>query len=136
MEPLFVDRAIEMAALNEVLRLLPHGIRRHTALLGLRRIGKTLLLDQTRRRHSAFAIARLDVDAIVTSPEHFARAFVSEALGAVLRARAEHAYIAQTDEGLRATSASLNRDLELAVADILDALHAEAHGRLLERALR
>ena len=135
-EPLFVDRATEFSALDDVLQLLPRAIRRHTALLGLRRIGKTLLLDQVRRCHPTFAIARLDVDAIVTSPEHFARAFVSEALGAILRARGEHAYIAQTDDGLRAAAASLNADLELSVADILDAIRAEAHGRLLHRALQ
>lgn len=135
-EPLFVDRARELAALDDVLRLLPRAIRRQTALLGLRRIGKTLLLDQVRRRHPRFAITRLDIDAIVTSPEHFARALVSETLRAVLRARAEHAYIAQTDGGLRAAAASLNADLELAVADILDAIRAEAHGRLLHRALQ
>jgi hypothetical protein len=133
---LFVDRATEIAVLDDVLRLLPQAIRRHTALLGLRRIGKTLLLDQVRRRHPTFAIARLDVDAIVTSPEHFARAFVSEVLAAVLRARAEHAYIAQTDDALRAAAATLNADLELAVADILNAIRAEAHGRLLHRALQ
>lgn len=135
-EPLFVDRATEIAALDDVLRLLPRTIRRHTALLGLRRIGKTLLLDEVRRRHPMISIARLDVDAIVTSPEHFARAFVSETLAAVLRARAEHAYVAQTDDGLRAMAANLHADLALAVADILDAMRAEAHGHLLQRALQ
>lgn len=39
-DPHFVDLTAELAALDEVLRLLPRGIRRHTALLGLRRIGK------------------------------------------------------------------------------------------------
>ncbi|MCL4508819.1 MAG: hypothetical protein M1296_04745 [Chloroflexi bacterium] len=102
---MFVNRATEIAALDDVLRLLPRAIRRHTALLGLRRIGKTPLLDQVRRRHPTIAIARLDVDAIVTSPEHFARAVVSETLSAVLRARAAHAYVAETDDGLRGAAA-------------------------------
>src|SRR5579863_5770957 len=101
---------MEIAVLDEVLRLLPQGIRRHTALLGLRRIGKTLLLDQVRRRHPTFAIARRDADAIVTSPARAARAFGSEALGAALRARAENAYIVQTDDGLRAAAATLHAD--------------------------
>ena len=50
-EPLFVDREIEIVALDDVFQLLPRAIGRHTALLGLRCIGKTLLLDEVRRRH-------------------------------------------------------------------------------------
>ncbi|MBI4492840.1 MAG: AAA family ATPase [Chloroflexi bacterium] len=135
-EPLFVDRAIELATLDEVLLLLQRGIRRHTALLGLRRIGKTLLLDQVRRRHPTAAIARLEVDAIVTSPEDFARAFVSELFRAVLRARSSQRYASEMDEGLQATAVALHPDLEPMVAELLDAIRAEAHGRLLNRTLR
>jgi hypothetical protein len=102
----------------------------------LRRIGKTLVLDQVRRRYSTVAIARLEVDAIVTTPEDFARAFVSETLRAVLRMRADATYVGERDEALRAAALALHPGLEPMVAELLEHLHSEAHGRLLNRALR
>ena len=50
-EPLFVDRLRELAEFDALLDALTRGRRRHLALLGLRRIGKTMLLDEVRRRH-------------------------------------------------------------------------------------
>lgn len=102
----------------------------------MRRIGKTLLLDQVRRRYSTAAIARLEVDAVVTTPEDFARAFVSETLRAVLRTRADETYVGETDQALRAAAVALHPRLEPMVVELLEHIHSEAHGRLLNRALR
>src|SRR5262249_52416512 len=135
-EPLFVDRESELAAFDEVLRLLDQGVRRHTALLGLRRIGKTLLLDQVRRRYSTVAISRLEVDAVVTTPEDFARAWMSETLVAVLRARVDETYVGETDDALHAAAVGLHPKLEPIVTELLEHIHSEAHGRLLNQALR
>jgi hypothetical protein len=133
---LFVDREAELAVLDELIRLLDQGIRRHTALLGLRRIGKTLLLDQVRRRCSTVAIARLEVDAVVTTPEDFARTWISETLRAVLRTRADETYVGETDEALRAAAVALHPRLEAIVTELLEHIRSEAHGRLLNQALR
>lgn len=73
---------------------------------------------------------------MVTTPEDFARAFVSETLRAVLRTRADETYVGETDEALRAATVALHPGLEPMVADLLDNMHSEAHGRLLNRALR
>ena len=135
-EPLFVDREIELAAFDELFRLLNQGTRRHMALLGLRRIGKTLLLDQVRRRYSTAAIARLEVDAVVTTPEDFARTFVSESLRAVLRTRVDGTYVGETDDALRTAALALHPALEPMVAELLEQIHSEAHGRLLNQAFR
>ncbi len=40
LEPLFVDRTKEIEEFDAILRSLAFGMRRHVALLGLRRIGK------------------------------------------------------------------------------------------------
>jgi hypothetical protein len=136
LEPLFVDRQTELAAFDELLRLLPLGVRRHTALLGLRRIGKTLLLDEVRRRHAGTAIARLDVDSIVTSPEDFARAVVAESLRAVLRVRSGASHVGEGDEGLRAAAVAVHPGLDVFVRELVADARAEAHGRLLGQALR
>jgi hypothetical protein len=43
--PLFVDRAAELASFDRLIEGLSTGLRQHVALIGLRRIGKSLLLD-------------------------------------------------------------------------------------------
>ncbi|MGI8913244.1 MAG: AAA family ATPase [Chloroflexota bacterium] len=136
LEPLFVDRHAELATFDELLRLLDLGVRRHTALYGLRRIGKSLLLDEVRRRHPSVAIARLDVDSVVTTPEDFARAFVAESLRAVLRLRPGSRYIGDSDDSLLVAAGAVHPDLERMVSELLAAAQAEAHGRLLNQALR
>lgn len=70
-DPLFVDRANELAEFDVILARLAQGIRRHVGLLGLRRIGKTVLVDQVRRRHPTEAIAYVSVDEVVSTPEDF-----------------------------------------------------------------
>ncbi|MBI3979161.1 MAG: ATP-binding protein [Chloroflexi bacterium] len=85
LEPLFVDRVSELAEFDALLEALALGRRRHVALLGLRRIGKTLLLDEVRRRHPRSAIAYLPLDEVVSSPEDFARSFAIETLRQVAR---------------------------------------------------
>jgi hypothetical protein len=56
-EPLFVDRANELAEFDHLHEALAHGRRRHLALLGLRRIGKTMFLDEVRSRADTFDVA-------------------------------------------------------------------------------
>jgi len=77
-EPLFVNRARELAEFDILIEALAEGRRTHLALLGLRRVGKTMLLDEVRRRHPEAAIAYLALDEIVSTPEDFARALVGE----------------------------------------------------------
>ena len=80
LEPLFVDRTNELVEFDRVLVDLAMGRRQHLALLGLRRIGKTLLLDEVRRRHPNSAIAYLALDEVVSSPEDFARALAGHGI--------------------------------------------------------
>ena len=69
-----------MAEFEALLEALVPGRRRHLALLGLRRIGKTMLLDEVRRRHPSAAIVYLALDEVVSTPEEFARALATETL--------------------------------------------------------
>ncbi len=69
LEPLFVDRTSELEGFDTMLRSLSLGLRRHIALIRLRRIGKTMLLDEIRHRHASSAITYLaldDVDIVTT----------------------------------------------------------------------
>ena len=78
MPAIFVNRARELDEFETLLRDLDRGRRRHLALLGLRRIGKTVLLDEVRRRHPGFAITYLALDDVASSPETFARSLVGQ----------------------------------------------------------
>ncbi|MBI4320058.1 MAG: hypothetical protein HY675_16325 [Chloroflexi bacterium] len=67
LEPIFVNRRNQLQFFERVLAALDHGERRHVALLGLRRIGKTTLLDEVRLRHSDRCIPRLPIDVMVSA---------------------------------------------------------------------
>jgi len=79
---LFTDRERELDLLQQVTASLADGRPRHLALLGLRRIGKTLLLLE----HTARLLGTspggpvrpvyLDFEELVTSPELFSRRYV------------------------------------------------------------
>jgi hypothetical protein len=135
-EPLFVDRAPQLDAFDRALADLAVGVRTHLAVLGLRRIGKTLLLDEVRRRHADVPIVRLDVDAIVSTPEDFARAVAAETLRAVLRARRDAAFVGEDDEGLRRAADAVHPALGPPLDELLRLAGTGSHGALLRLVVR
>src|SRR5436309_1631612 len=85
-DPIFVDRRTELQLFADVLAALRAGERRHLALLGLRRIGKTVLLDEVRARYPDACIVRIAVDTVVSTPEGFALDVAALILQGALRA--------------------------------------------------
>jgi AAA+ ATPase superfamily predicted ATPase len=124
---LFVNRATELDEFNALLTDLNGGHQRHLALLGLRRIGKTVLLDEVRRRHPTFAIAYLALDEAVSTPEDFARAYLHEVLRAVTTTKNMAAPEGQSDKQLRQVAQQLE---QTAVAALEAALAPLATGRI------
>jgi AAA+ ATPase superfamily predicted ATPase len=141
LEPLFVDRANELAELDGLLDALAHGRRRHLALLGLRRIGKTMLLDEVRRRHPEAAIVYLALDEVVSTPEDFARALVAETVRVAAAWSGQSLMPDLSDDGLRSASGLLAPEVLAAVDGLLHlarpgaADHA-SYGALLAATMR
>jgi AAA+ ATPase superfamily predicted ATPase len=136
-DPLFVNRARELGEFDAVLARLRQGIRRHLSLLGLRRIGKTVLMDEVRRRHPTQAIAYLAVDEVVSSPDDFVRTFTAEVLGAVHTAIGRERLLGQTNENLLAAAAGLGPEVEAAVQALVESLRADpSSGALFIQTLR
>lgn len=137
-EPLFVDRARELAEFDLLLEALARGRRRHLALLGLRRIGKTMLLDEVRRRHPEAAIAYLALDEVVSTPEEFARALAGETLRAAGARAGIDLPLGASDESLRAAGALDRRVLSLVEATLRLLASGEpgAYGALLATVMR
>jgi len=81
----FVNRELELARLNELADRIG-GAGSHAALIGLRRIGKTVLLDEFARqqRIKQRLVARVDADDAANTPDvwmrHVARALMAAAL--------------------------------------------------------
>ncbi len=69
-----VDRAQELTEFDALFEALAQGRRRHLALLGLRRIGKTMALGEVRGGSPGDANAYLTLDEIAWAPEAFDRA--------------------------------------------------------------
>lgn len=137
LEPLFVDRVNELAEFDALLLALAGSQRRHIALLGLRRIGKTLLLDEVRHRHASSAIVYLALDEIVSSPEDFARAFVTETLRAAARSIGHPRSVGPTDESLREAAVALQPSLGAIIDEVVSRLHDEvSYGALLTAVMR
>lgn len=137
LEPLFVDRTTELAEFDALLEALTLGRRRHVALLGLRRIGKTLLLDEVRRRHPTSAIAYLPLDEVVSSPEDFARALAIETLRAAALGVGSTLKLVPTAEGLSGAAAALHPDLVTSTEEITTLMREESsHGALLTAVMR
>jgi AAA+ ATPase superfamily predicted ATPase len=137
-EPLFVDRTAELAEFAALLTELARGRRRHLALLGLRRVGKTVLLDEVRRRHPDVAIAYLALDEVVSTPEDFARALTGETLRAAAPGGPTPA--AHMDTPLRQAAHALGGRVLAALDDVLQHLRTDrpspAYGALLMATLR
>lgn len=138
-EPLFVDRVHELAEFDVLLDALGRGRRRHLALLGLRRIGKTTLLDEVRRRHPEAAIVYLALDEVVSTPEDFARALAGETLR-VAAARAGTVVRSGSDgEALRLAARTLGPSVLAAVEELLrfmQSREADRYGALIAAAMR
>jgi hypothetical protein len=138
-EPLFVDRARELAEFDALLEVLAQSRRRHLALLGLRRIGKTMLLDEVRRRHPEAAIAYLALDEVVSTPEEFARALAGEILGVAVVRRGIALLPGSTADALRAAARALDPHVLAAIEALLRLLRpdeVDSYGALLAAAMR
>jgi hypothetical protein len=75
----FTNRASELSTLAQMAEDLRNGQPRHTAIFGLRRIGKTLLCQEQVRRLLAegqVLPAYIDFEDICTAPELFAQRFI------------------------------------------------------------
>ncbi len=130
-DPLFVNRVGELDEFDALLRDINRDRRRHVALLGLRRIGKTMLLDEVRRRHPEFAVAYLALDESVSNPEDFAKAFVSELLRtAALRKGIQPLFVLE-DEALTAAAEGVHPSLVPFVQEILGLAVRSSYGALL-----
>ena len=125
-----------MAEFDAILAHLANGVRRHIGLLGLRRIGKTVLLDELRRRHSSYAIAYLSVDEVISTPEDFVRALAAEILGAVRQALGRTRVLGQADDDLLAAANFADTTRE-AMQTLLDAIRSgRSRGALLAEVMR
>ncbi len=133
LEPVFVNRREQLAYFDVVLSALEHGDRRHTALLGLRRIGKTTLLDELRRQHPRQCIPRLPVDFIVSTPEDFALEVMAVVIEAACFALEMERRVTAHPTSIAATAALLGEKLLPAVQEILDLVAEGSYGRLLPR---
>lgn len=110
------------------------GERRHIALLGLRRIGKTILLDEVRARHPEQCIVKLSIDTIVSTPEGFALDVVSAVLETACRVRQIRRSVTGQPRSIIAAAAILNDDLVPHVEELLDLVErSHDYGRLLAK---
>lgn len=133
LEPIFVNRRVQLAYFDEVLSALDQGDRRHTALLGLRRIGKTMLLDEVRRRHPTHCIPRLPVDSIVGTPDNFAFELMAAVLAAACSARGMAKHVTTQPSSIMAAAALLSDRLIPAVEELLDIASRGTYLQLLPR---
>lgn len=135
-ESIFVNRRVQLQLFDEVLTALEHGDRRHVALLGLRRIGKTTLLDEVRLRHPGRCIPRLPVDSIVTTPEDFALEVMAAVLEAACSARGLVRRVTTQPTSIIAAATLLNEALPPVTQELFDLVDQGAYGRLLLRTFR
>ncbi|TAK20776.1 MAG: ATP-binding protein [Chloroflexota bacterium] len=117
-DPVFVNRRTELQLFNDVLTALGAGERRHLALLGLRRIGKTILLDEVRARHPDACIVKIAIDTVVATPEGFALDIAALVLQGALRARGHPRTVTTQPRSLAAAAGLLGSG----VTDHLDEL--------------
>lgn len=134
--PLFVNRVRELDEFDSLLAALYRGHRRHLALLGLRRIGKTVLLDEVRRRHPEFPICYVALDDVVSSPESYARFLVGELLNTTSTYQGLEPSLARTDDALLEMAAALNPRLVPLVREIITWMEKPNNGELLISTMR
>jgi AAA+ ATPase superfamily predicted ATPase len=82
----FTDREYHLGLLALSKTLLAEGVRKHLALSGFRRVGKTVILKEFLRRHlleetdSQVAVAYLDLPRLAFTPEAFATQYIGSIL--------------------------------------------------------
>lgn len=82
----FTDREHHLELLGLSQDLLTQGIRKHLALSGFRRVGKTVILKEFLRRHllrgldAPVAVAYLDLPRLAFTPESFATQYIGATL--------------------------------------------------------
>jgi AAA+ ATPase superfamily predicted ATPase len=129
-----VNRRLQLRLFDDVLTSLQRGERRHIALLGLRRIGKTILLDEVRARHPDKCIVKLSVDTIVSTPEGFALDFVAAVLETACRVRGLRRTVTGQSRSIVTAAALLSGDLVPYVDELLDLVETSRdYGRLLAK---
>ncbi|MBI4316906.1 MAG: ATP-binding protein [Chloroflexi bacterium] len=133
---LFVDRTRELEEFDSVLTSLARGRRRHLALLGLRRIGKTVLLDEVRRRHPDFPTCYVALDDIASSPGNFALNFVGQLLATATTAKNLDAPLERTDDALLVMAATLDQKLVGPVREIRGHVENNNYGGLITAVMR
>ena len=135
LDPIFVNRRIQLELFRSVIGALARGERRHIALFGLRRIGKTVLLDEVRDRHPEACIVKLSLDTIVSTPEGFALDFVAAVLRAVLRVRGNSRPVTTQVRSIATAAGLLGENVVAHVDEILELVeNPNRYGQLLTRA--
>ncbi len=135
-DPLFVNRRTQLELFADVLAVLAHGERRHVALLGLRRIGKTMLIDEVRTRHRDACTVKIPVDVAVSTPEGFALEVVAAVLREVARVQGSTRTVTTQEAALAATAALLGEPVLAHTEEIVNLLRERgAYGRLIAKAL-
>jgi hypothetical protein len=135
-EPIFVDRRAQLRLFDDLLAALTHGERRHVALLGLRRIGKTLLLDEVRVRHAETCIVKIAVDTVVSTPEAFALELMASVLRAALGSRGTARPVTTQTRSISTAAGLLGEDVVAHVDELLELVESSGrgYGRLLAKA--
>lgn len=136
LSPLFVNRVRELDEFDSLLSDLKRGRRRHLALLGLRRIGKTVLLDEVRRRHPEFPICYVALDDVVSSPESFARSLVGQLLATAAAHKGLEPSLVRTDDALLGMAAALDAKIIGLVREIISWMEKPDYGELLISTMR
>lgn len=134
-EPVFVNRRTQLRLFDELLASLAHGERRHVALLGLRRIGKTILLDEVRARHPEVCIVKIAVDTVVSTPETFALELAAGTLQAALKSRGSTRLVTTQLRSLSAAAGLLNEAIVAHLDELLELVDASQrnYGQLLAK---
>ena len=135
LEPVFVDRRTQLLLFDGLLAALARGERRPIALLGLRRIGKTLLLDEVRSRHPHDCIVKVAVDTVVSTPEAFALEVAAGVLHGALRARSAERLVTTQPRSIAAAAGLLGEDIVARTEELLELVDASQgnYGHLLAK---
>lgn len=131
----FVNRRVQLALFDETLAALDQGDQRHLALLGLRRIGKTMLLDEVRVRHPEKCIPKLPLDVVVSTPEDFALEMMATVLEAACHSRGIKRKVTTQETSIATAAALLGDTVEPSVEEIIDLIDESSYGRLIPKAL-
>ncbi len=132
---IFVNRRSQLALFDELLVALDQGDQRHLALLGLRRIGKTMLLDEVRVRHPEKCIPKLPLDVVVSTPEDFALEMMATVLEAACNSRGIKRKVTTQETSITTAAGLLGEAVLPGVEEILDLINESSYGRLIPKTL-